>query len=237
MTARPRSEAVAVLSILIPALNEAGNLTALLPALQALRAEGCEIVLCDGGSTDGTVAAAAPWVDHVVRSGRGRALQMNAAARQASGDVLVFLHADTRPPQDFHLLIRRACAAGARWGRFDVRLESPRRSLRMVAAMMNLRSRWTGIATGDQTLFVRRDLFEQVGGFPEIALMEDIAMSAALKRIAPPACLRQRVTTSARRWERDGVLRTIFAMWRLRLAFWMGADPARLAALYYGKSP
>lgn len=235
MTASPRSKAAPRLSILIPALNEATTLGLLLPTLQPLRHLGHQIVLCDGGSTDGTPELASPWVDQVVSAARGRALQMNAAARQASGDILVFLHADTRPPAHFHEAVLHAMQGMHRWGRFDVALDSKRPSLRMVAAMMNLRSRWTGIATGDQTVFVDRRLFERIGGFPEIALMEDIALSRLLKRDGPPACLREKMTTSARRWERDGVLRTILRMWRLRLAYWLGTDPARLATLYYGK--
>lgn len=237
MTAGRRSEAAERLALLIPALNEAGNLAALLPTLQPLRTAGHRIVVCDGGSSDATATEAAPLADAVVSSPRGRALQMNAAARHAQqADVLVFLHADTRPPAGFEAAIAHARSQGARWGRFDVRLDSPRASLAVVAALMNLRSRWSGIATGDQMIFVERALFEAVGGYPAIALMEDIALSKVLKRHAAPTCLRERVTTSARRWERDGVLRTILTMWRLRLAYWLGRDPARLAASYYGRA-
>ncbi|MEI2783937.1 MAG: TIGR04283 family arsenosugar biosynthesis glycosyltransferase [Candidatus Competibacter sp.] len=159
---------------------------------------------------------------------------MNAGARQANGDILWFLHADSLPPPDALSLIRAALAGRERgWGRFDVRLSGRRPSLRMVEFSMNLRSRLTGIATGDQGIFVRRDLFERIGGYPPIALMEDIALSRTLKRYGRPVCLRQRVLTSSRRWERDGIARTVLLMWRLRLAYFLGADPDRLARIYY----
>ncbi|MFN0313590.1 MAG: TIGR04283 family arsenosugar biosynthesis glycosyltransferase [Burkholderiales bacterium] len=224
------------LSILIPALNEEANLAVLLPLLQPARKAGHQIVVSDGGSTDRTMEFAIPFADVVVSAPRGRALQMNAAARQATGDVLLFLHADTRLPAGFAQAICDAIrVTGQSWGRFDVQLESERTLLKVVQGMMNLRSRWTGIATGDQALFVTRELFQSAGEFPEIALMEDIALSKILKRHGPPLCLRSKVVTSARRWEQRGVCRTILSMWSLRLAYWSGADPAKLAALYYGR--
>ncbi len=224
------------LSILIPAFNEETNLAILLPLLQPARKAGHQIVVCDGGSTDLTLEVCAPHADVRLSAARGRALQMNAAARHASAEVLMFLHADTRPPPNFADAICDAIrVTGQMWGRFDVHLESERRTLKVVEGMMNLRSRWTGIATGDQALFVKRDLFMRVGGFPEIALMEDIALSKVLKRSGAPLCLRDKVATSARRWEQQGVWRTILGMWRMRLAYWSGADPAKLAALYYGR--
>lgn len=222
------------LSIVIPALDEAEGIVATLEALQPLRTRGVELLLADGGSRDGTPALAAPWVDAVLGAPRGRAAQMNAGARQAHGDILWFLHADSLPPPDALSLIRAALAGQERgWGRFDVRLSGRRPSLRMVEFSMNLRSGLTGIATGDQGIFVRRDLFERIGGYPPIALMEDIALSRALKRYSRPVCLRQRVLTSSRRWERDGIARTVLLMWRLRLAYFLGADPDRLARIYY----
>lgn len=224
------------LSILIPALNEKTNLATLLPLLQPARRAGHQIVVCDGGSTDRTLETAAPYADVTLSAARGRALQMNAAARHATGEVLMFLHADTRPPPDFANAVCDAIrVTGQHWGRFDVHLESGRTMLKVVEGMMNLRSRWTGIATGDQALFVTRELFQRAGGFPEIALMEDIALSKVLKRYGRPICLRSQVVTSSRRWEERGVWRTILSMWRLRLAYWSGADPAKLAALYYGR--
>ncbi len=220
------------LSIILPTLNEAHGIVPCLQPLQALRTRGHEIILADGGSRDATVTLAEPWVDKVIHSGRGRAVQMNAGARAAQGDVLLFLHADTRLPPDADALILNALQARG-WGRFDVRLSGSQLLLRVVATLMNWRSRLTGIATGDQAIFVRRALFEKVGGFPEIPLMEDIALARALKKCGPPLCLKQRVLTSSRRWEQHGILRTIFLMWRLRLAYALGADPAQLVKRYY----
>ncbi len=220
------------LSIILPTLNEAHGIVPCLQPLQALRTRGHEIILADGGSRDATVTLAEPWVDKVIHSGRGRAVQMNAGARAAQGDVLLFLHADTRLPADADALILNALQARG-WGRFDVRLSGAQPLLRVVATLMNWRSRLTGIATGDQAIFVRRALFEKVGGFPEIPLMEDIALARALKKCGPPLCLKQRVLTSSRRWEQQGILRTIFLMWRLRLAYALGADPAQLVKRYY----
>ena len=221
------------LSIVVPVLDEASGIGATLESLRELRLRGCEVVVVDGGSRDATREIAAPLADRVVESPRGRAAQMNAGARAASGDILLFLHADTRLPpgadQSARLGMRRT---GARWGRFDVTIAGATPMLRLVARSMNARSRMTGIATGDQAIFARRDAFEAVGGFPEIPLMEDIALSKRLKRVSPPLCLRERVVTSGRRWERHGTLRTILLMWRLRLAFALGADPRRLARDY-----
>lgn len=216
----------------MPVLDEAPGLAATLDALAPLRLAGVELVVVDGGSRDGTPAVAQPRADRVVTSPRGRAAQMNAGARAATGDTLLFLHADTRLPEGAVDAIARALADGHAWGRFDVTIEGASRWLPVVAAFMNARSRLTGIATGDQAIFVRRGVFEVAGGFPPIALMEDIAMSRALKRAGAPACLRERVVTSGRRWERHGPLRTILLMWRLRLAYFLGADPARLAERY-----
>jgi rSAM/selenodomain-associated transferase 2 len=212
------------LSVVVPALNEASGIRAALEALAPLRARGHEVIVVDGGSSDDTVRIAQGLADRVMHVPRGRALQMNAGARAASGEVLVFLHADTRLPADFVI------PEFAQWGRFDVRIDGRHPLLKVVACAMNLRSRLTGIATGDQAMFVRRDVFP---GFPEIPLMEDIALSRLLKRRAPPACLRARVTTSGRRWESRGVLRTIFLMWSLRLMYFLGASPERLARIYY----
>jgi rSAM/selenodomain-associated transferase 2 len=211
------------LSVVIPALNESASIRAALEALAPLRARGHEVIVVDGGSSDGTAQLAAGLCDQLLVSARGRALQMNAGARVAGGDVLVFLHADTRLPADF------AIPEASLWGRFDVRIEGSHALLKAVAWSMNLRSRLTGIATGDQAMFVRRELFP---GFPEIALMEDVALSRLLKRRGRPTCLRDKVATSGRRWESRGVLRTIILMWALRLLFFLGASPARLARLY-----
>jgi rSAM/selenodomain-associated transferase 2 len=220
------------LSVIIPALDEAETLPATLAALQPLRSRDHEVIVVDGGSLDATREIARAGADRVLDAQRGRARQMNAGARAAAGDVLVFLHADTLSPPDADECIRRALDAGRAWGRFDVRIAGANRALGIVAWLMNLRSRATGIATGDQAMFVRRGAFEQAGGFPEIALMEDIALSRALKRVSRPACLRERVTTSGRRWEEGGIARTVALMWWLRLRFFLGAEPARLARSY-----
>lgn len=220
------------LSIVIPALNEAAGIEVTLKALQPLRARGVEVVLADGGSGDTTVAVARPWVDTVVDAPRGRALQMNAGAARARSDALMFLHADTRLPPLGDVLALQSLAEGACWGRFDVRIKGRSRMLRVVAALMNLRSRLSGIATGDQAIFVTRAAFERVGGFPAQPLMEDIEISRQLKRLGRPACLRARVCTSGRRWEQRGVWRTIVLMWRLRWRYWRGEPAARLAEAY-----
>lgn len=219
------------ISVVIPALNEADGIAATLQPLQPLRARGHEVLVVDGGSTDSTAARAAGLCDRLLQAPQGRARQMNAGAQAARGDVLWFLHADTLVPEAADALLREALARRA-WGRFDVRLSGSRPLLRGVERLMNLRSRITGIATGDQGVFVRRGLFACVGGYPDIPLMEDIALSRALKRQGPPACLRARLVTSSRRWERHGVLRTILLMWRLRFAYWRGVPPERLAAHY-----
>jgi rSAM/selenodomain-associated transferase 2 len=224
------------ISIIMPVLNEAASLTAVLQALQGLRRQGCELIVVDGGSTDASAGLAIPLADHVLTSPAGRAAQMNAGAAAAQGTVLWFLHGDSLPPVEAVTLIRAALAIPKHcWGRFDVRLSGHRWLLRLVETLMNWRSRLTGIATGDQGIFVRRDSFFQVGGYPDIALMEDIALSRALKRIGRPVCLRQRLISSSRRWEQAGMARTIVLMWYLRLAYVLGGDPNFLAKLYYGR--
>jgi len=220
------------LSIIIPVLNEAASIRAQLEGLQALRGKAVSLILVDGNSHDGTLEKARPLVDQAITAPRGRAAQMNAGARSSMAEVLLFLHADTILPPSAVDRVQEAFASGARWGRFDVRIDSTHGLLRIVERMMNWRSRLTGIATGDQAIFVRRDLFEQIGGFKELPLMEDIVLSADLKRIAAPACLRECVVTSGRRWEQHGVVRTILLMWRLRVQFFFGADPNKLAERY-----
>ena len=222
------------LTIVVPALDEADNLARLLPDL-AGACPGAEIVVVDGGSRDGTaeVVARQPGV-RLLASARGRARQMNHGAGAAGGDALLFLHADTRLPGGAGAAIERALAEpGVVGGRFDVRFDSPRRVLRMVAWFMNARSRLSGICTGDQAIFVRRADFEAAGGYPDIPLMEDIELSRRLKRRGRLRALRLRVTTSARKWEREGPLRTIGLMWALRFLHFCGVAPARLHHWYY----
>ena len=221
------------LSIIIPVLNEAESIEGRLAALAPFRAAGAELVLVDGGSQDDTADRAAPLCDRFVVARRGRASQMNAGAAVATGEVILFLHLDTALPAGALEAIRAGLAASGRsWGRFDVRILGAHPLLPLVAALMNARSRLTGIATGDQAIFIAREAFRAVGGFPDIALMEDIAASKALKRLSRPLCLRAIVSTSGRRWDRNGFWRTVSLMWRLRLAYFLGADPARLARAY-----
>jgi rSAM/selenodomain-associated transferase 2 len=221
------------LSIVIPALDEEQHIGATLQALAPARARGAEVLVVDGGSSDGTVALAAACADRVLRAPRGRSSQLNAGARTARGDLLLFLHADSIVPAAFDRTLADVVADHPlAWGRFDVRISGGDALLAMVAAMMNVRSRLTGIATGDQALFATRALFDRAGGFPSQPLMEDIAFCRRAKRIAAPLCLRERVTTSGRRWTQQGIVRTVVLMWRLRLAYFFGADPARLAARY-----
>jgi rSAM/selenodomain-associated transferase 2 len=223
--------AMPALSIVMPVLDEEAAIGPALAALAPLRARGVEIVVVDGGSRDATTRVAAPGADVVLAAPRGRALQMNAGARAARGEVVLFLHADTvLPPEADRHVADGVSESG--WGRFDVAIAGADPLLAVVALFMNVRSRLTGVATGDQAIFVRRDLFFAAGAFPEIPLMEDVALTKALKRIAPPRNLRERVVTSGRRWERHGTLRTIVLMWRLRLEFALGADPRRLARRY-----
>jgi rSAM/selenodomain-associated transferase 2 len=216
------------LAIVVPTLNEAAGIRAALEALAPLRRRGHEVIVVDGGSTDATAELARPLCDQLVSSERGRATQMNAGARAAHARALLFLHADTRLPPEADALIRKALQSHV-WGRFDVEIDGRHPLLKIVACAMNLRSRLTGIATGDHAIFVRSDAFR---GFPEIALMEDIAFSRLMKRAGRPACVRERATTSGRRWEAHGVLRTIILMWRLRLLYALGVTPQRLARDY-----
>ena len=231
MAAPQVEERAEALAIVVPMLDEAATLPALLVHLAGWRARGCEVVLVDGGSRDDSVAMARAAGLRVVVAERGRARQMNAGAQACGGALLLFLHADTRLPEAADAMVCAALAVQA-WGRFDVRIDGRPLMLRVVAALMNLRSRLSGIATGDQAIFVRRDVFEAVGGFPDQPLMEDIELSCRLLRVSRPACLRARVRTSGRRWEQRGVWRTIALMWRLRWAYWRGVPAERLAEAY-----
>jgi rSAM/selenodomain-associated transferase 2 len=221
------------ISIVIPTLDESARVESTLQPLQTLRQSGHEVIVVDGGSQDDTRERAADGADMVITRPRGRALQMNAGAAAARGDILLFLHADTLATS---ALIRSICddfpPSRRLWGRFDVRLSGSIYMLRVVETMMNLRSRLSGIATGDQAIFVRRETFEKIGGYPEIPLMEDVAISRRLKRESRPFVPRGRVVTSSRRWEENGIWSTILLMWRLRLAYALGADPADLARSY-----
>jgi rSAM/selenodomain-associated transferase 2 len=225
---------MARLSVIIPCLNEANCIERTLASLQPLRSEGHEVIVSDGGSNDGTTDLAHPLADRIVTSPQGRATQMNRGAAAASGDILWFLHADTEVPAHAHTnLIAELTAGNRAWGRFNIRLSGTHTLLRLIETMINLRSRLTGIATGDQGMFMWRQAFEEVGGFDEIPLMEDIAMSRKLKGLSRPLCLKQRIVSSSRRWEDQGIVKTIILMWRLRLAYFLGASPQTLANRYY----
>jgi len=220
------------LSIIIPVLDEAAEIETALLALAPFRERGAEVVVVDGGSSDRTADLARPLADRVLAAPRGRAEQMNAGVAAADGDVLLFLHVDTRLPDDAdRLIVEGLVQSGHAWGRFNVAFDQGG-WLQLVAFMMNWRSRLTGVCTGDQALFMTRTAFENIGGFPSIALMEDVAVSARLKQFGRPLCLRARAITSARRWRQHGIWRTIVLMWRLRLAYFFGGDPGRLARNY-----
>ena len=221
-----------MLSLIVPMLDEAAGIVGHLQALQPLRARGHELIVVDGGSRDRSVALAMPLCDLLLRSERGRARQMNAGAARARGGALVFLHADTVLPPDADHAIAHALQGPAKWGRFDVRIVGRSPWFPVIAALMNLRSRASGIATGDQAMFVQSALFQRTGGFAGLPLMEDIELSRRLKAVSRPACLRQRVLTSGRRWEARGVWRTIWLMWTLRWRYWRGANPETLARTY-----
>jgi len=224
-------DAMGRLTIVVPVLNEAAIVVAALQALAPLRARGAEIIVADGFSRDGTAQLAGPFADRVITVPRGRGAPMNAGAALGSGDAFLFLHADTALPDGADRLIDAALARRA-WGRFDLRIAGSHPLLAVIARMMNWRSRLTGIATGDQAIFVTREAFDAVGGFPDLPLMEDIAISRRLKRRCRPFCIATPVVTSGRRWEQNGVLRTILLMWRLRLSYYLGVEPALLAELY-----
>lgn len=218
-------------SVIIPTLNEEKSIQSCLLALQLLR-NNCEIIIADGDSIDNTHSLALPLADKVITSVKGRAKQMNNGARYATGDILIFLHADTYLPENALQLIQQKINTTSQWGRFDIQLSGNSFMLKVIAQMMNWRSRLTGIATGDQVIFVTRLAFQTVGQYPEISLMEDIALCKALKKISRPVCLKNKVISSGRRWEHNGIYRTILLMWSLRLRYFFGTDPKILAFLY-----
>jgi len=224
------------LAIIVPTLNEAAVIEAALRELSPLRERGARVIVVDGGSGDGTPVAAAPHADRVLAAARGRAVQMNAGARDELAqqvDVLLFLHADTRlPPLADRAILHAVSNLPRCWGRFDVAIEGDDPRLRWIARLINWRSRATGICTGDQAIFVTRSAFSALEGFAPIPLMEDVEFSRRAGRLSPPIELRERVLTSGRRWMRDGLWRTVWLTWRLRFAYWLGADPADLARRY-----
>ena len=223
-------------SIVVPVLNEADSIRSALARLSVLREAGAEVVIVDGGSTDDTLANVRDLCDQLISAPRGRGSQMNAGANRASGVVLIYLHADTILPLGALNAVKQSIDRGAVWGRFDVAIDGASRWFPLISFMMNVRSRWTGIATGDQAIFVARQAFLESGGFPDIPLMEDVSFCSSMRSRSRPACLSDKVITSGRRWEKNGVLRTILMMWWLRLRFFLGASPDKLA-LEYGYQP
>lgn len=219
-------------SIILPVLNEEKNITKTLACLQHFRRAGHEVIIVDGGSQDNTLLLANDYADKLIVSHPGRAMQMNNGAAAASGDIFLFLHADTFLPADALQKIALLAAREALWGRFDLRLSGDRIIFRLIERLINLRSRITSVATGDQAMFVERGIFEQINGFPEIALMEDVALSKSLKKRSSAVCLKQQVITSSRRWEQHGVMATVLLMWKLRLYYFFGVSPEKLGHLY-----
>lgn len=221
-----------IVSLIIPTFNEASSIEQTLNLIQPLRRGGAEAIVVDGGSNDDTVELATPLADQVLDAPQGRALQMNHGASKARGNLLLFLHADSHLPENALEILAETKHRALLWGRFDVRLSGNHGLLRVIEFFMNWRSRITGIATGDQALFVNSELFRCVGGFPELPLMEDIALTKMLRRLSKPLCLSEKVISSSRRWETNGILRTVLLMWQLRLRYILGTDPSNLARLY-----
>lgn len=222
----------AMISVIVPVWREAGSIAETLRSLASWREAGHELVVVDGGSDDATVARARPWCDRVLVAPQGRAGQMNAGAEVARGEVLLFLHADTRLPASAPAALADFCSGDRVWGRFDIRLSGRRPLFRVIAWMMNQRSRITGIATGDQGIFVRRRVFAELGGYAPLPLMEDVELCRRLRRLSPPYCVADPAVTDSRRWEQQGAWRTIALMWRLRWRYWRGESPDSLARVY-----
>jgi rSAM/selenodomain-associated transferase 2 len=219
------------ISIIIPVLNEEKNLPDILNTLQVFRDLNHEVIVVDGSSVDNSLVIANDGADVVIVSKPGRATQMNHGAAVATGDVFLFLHADTVLPANAVNLIL-SLQGDCFWGFFNLRLSSQKSIFRLIEWMINRRSRWSSIATGDQSIFIERKLFDRVNGFPEIRLMEDVAISRSLKNIIAPVCLKSKVVTSSRRWENNGIASTVLLMWKLRLFYFFGVSPERLSQLY-----
>ena len=220
-----------LISIIIPTLNEEEAIQKLLQQLQAYRQQGHEVIVVDGGSSDETVSISKSLADNIISSEAGRALQMNNGATQSKNKILWFLHADTSLPANVIEVIQKSLTKN-NWGRFNIKLSGSNFLFRIIEKMINLRSCISGIATGDQGIFVKRELFESIGGFSEIPLMEDVELSRKIKKISKPICIKETLTTSSRRWEKKGILQTILLMWRLRFLYWIGVSPDKLSKLY-----
>ena len=219
------------ISIIIPALNEEKSIKALLQQLQIYRQQGHEVIVVDAGSHDETVSISDSLADKVITSDAGRARQMNKGVTESKNEVLWFLHVDTAIPDNVIETIQKSLIK-YKWGRFNIELSGSHFSFRVIEKMINVRSCFSGIATGDQGIFVKRKIFESIGGYPEIPLMEDVALSKKLKNISQPICIKETLTTSSRRWEKNGIIKTTLLMWHLRFLYWMGVNPDKLAKLY-----
>jgi rSAM/selenodomain-associated transferase 2 len=220
------------LSVIVPVINEEMNLSRIAGCLRSVIEQGHEVIIVDGGSTDNTLTIAYDITDTIIISKKGRALQMNNGASVASGDVVLFLHADTLLPENVAEIISDVYVGENFWGRFDVRLSNEKYVYRLIECMMNMRSSLTSIVTGDQAMFFEKNLFDRIGGFPEIALMEDVEISRQLKKISKPVRLKSKVVTSSRRWETNGVVATVLLMWKLRLYYFFGVSPEKLSQMY-----
>lgn len=221
-----------IISIIIPAFNESIHIEQCLRELQGLRKQGHEVIVVDGGSEDNTIVLASPLCDHVVQSKKSRAIQMNAGAEKAKGDIFMFLHADTVLPRELPELFFKLQSMEKKWGRFDIRLTGQHFLFRIIEKCISIRSRLTSIATGDQVIFIGKELFNDIKGYPEIALMEDIAISRLLKKELKPVCFREKVVSSSRRWEKQGIVKTILKMWLLRLLYFFHVDTHKLKNIY-----
>lgn len=228
------------LSIIVPVYNERDNISCFSEQLSRYAQQVTEVIVVDGGSTDGTVEALEELLGNnsnimIDSASQGRASQMNAGASLARARYLMFLHADTTLPTGVFDELETVFGHDGIWGRFDVKLNNTRTAYRVISWFINKRSSLTGIATGDQAMFVKRSVFVQVGGFPNQLLMEDIALSKTLKSLAQPWCSKLKVITSARKWETCGVIRTVILMWRIRAAYYFGASPKSLHKRYYSQ--
>lgn len=221
------------ISIIIPVINEASSIVAFLKSLQHYRENGHEIILVDGGSSDNTVNLIDQYVDHSLVCTLGRATQMNLGARHAKNNCLLFLHSDTYLPDSADTLILNSLSNQNHWGRFNIKLTGQHFIFRIIESMINLRSKYTGVATGDQAIFINKNIFDKIKGYPDIKLMEDIALSKRLRKQYSCAYLTEKVTTSSRRWEKNGIFRTILLMWILRFLFFIGTKPDYLFKIYY----
>lgn len=220
------------LSLIIPVFNESDCIQQCLNELQELRQQGHEVIVVDGGSRDNTVSLATALSDTVIHAKKSRAIQMNAGAQIATGDYFLFLHADTKLPDNVSRLFLKIKKHDDKWGRFDIKLSGNHFLFRIIEKCMNIRSRLTSIATGDQVIFVHKELFNQIEGFPQQTLMEDIAISKLLSERFKPVCLKENVVSSSRRWEQNGIVKTIIRMWFLRLLYYFDYDTNKLAKMY-----